>query len=176
MRKLFVFLFVFFGMAFQVAAQTTPAPTSVLTHFSMSVTATGIMGNGSESAMIAGADFQLTKDVGVEYEQIIASNATFDLGNITYTRPLSQLLGKNITSKLLFDASGWNVTAFAGAGRVVDVGKHAAETAGLRLSCPLNSNVTFRMISVQWLHGPQYNAAAYAPSTAAISSGLQINF
>lgn len=178
MRKLFFALFVIFGMAFQVAAQTPPPATSVLTHFSISGTATGVMGVGSQGATILGADFQLTKTVGIEYEQIMvpSSSNSFDLGIVTYTRPLNAVLGKNITSKLLFDATGWNVTAFAGAGRIVAAGKHAAETAGLRLSCPLNKNVTFQMLSAQWLHGPQTNGLITSPSTAAISSGLQINF
>ena len=180
MRKLFVFLFVFFGFAFQVAAQTpTPTPpSSLLTHLSISGTATGVMGVGNQGATILAADFQITKTVGVEYQQIMVPSSanSFDIGAITYTRPLSQVLGKNITSKLLFDVTGWDVTAFAGAGRIVSNGKHAAETAGIRLSCPLNSNVTFQMLSAQWLHGPQTNGLITSPSTAAISSGLKISF
>lgn len=154
-------------------------PTSSLQHFTLSGTATGVAGvAGAQGATILEADFSITKDVSFGYQQIIVPSSanSFDLGVVEYTRPLSALLGKKVSSALTFNASGWNATFFGGGGRIVASGSHVAETAGIRLSCPLTTNLTFQMISAQWLHGPSTNGLVTSPSVAAISSGLQINF
>jgi hypothetical protein len=176
-----IFLLFFFvpTLRAQTAPTATSAPLSPLQHFTLSGTATGVAGvGGSQGATILEADFSITKNVTFGYQQIIVPSSanSFDLGVIEYTRPLSALLGKKVSSALTFNASGWNTTFFAGAGRIVSAGTHTAETAGIRLSCPLTTNLTFQMISAQWLHGPQTNGLVTSPSAASISSGLQINF
>lgn len=163
-------------------ALPTFAQTPMLSHFSLSGSAVGFMGSsGSQPASIVGLNFQLTPSVLIGYQQIqipgISTN--FDLGVVGYGKSLSSLLGKTLSDKMLFDATQVNVEFVGGAGKQIgtapNASSHVAECAGVFLSIPVSSNVSFQMIGAEWLHGTS-NGFITSPSTAAISSGLSINF
>lgn len=180
-----VMLLVLFIVAGVAMAQTTtppPTSTSLLSHFSISGSALGFMNStGSQPASIVGVNFQVTNTFLLGYQQIQVSgiSTNFDMGIAGYGRPLSSLLGKNLANKLLFDASQVNVEFVGGIGKQLTsapaAASHIAETLGVYLSYPISSNVSFQMIGAQWVHGAS-NGFVTSPSTAALSSGLSINF
>src|SRR5271155_3406225 len=95
-------------------------------------------GSGSQAGSIAYTGIQVTTDVAVTYEHITVGslNASGNLAVASYTRPLNALLGKTVSSKLLFDASNINVTFGAGAGRWTTAKSNIAETISASISYP----------------------------------------
>jgi hypothetical protein len=193
MKRLFttlwvvVFVLALCGAA--IAQGAAPADGSTgTTHFSVSGSAVGFSGAGSASAAtIAGGSVALTNRVALGYEQVIAPSvsATYYLGTVNYTMPIKALLGKSISSGLVFDTSKWSTTFFAGAGVMRQdltgtMQQHVATTVGTGLNYTADSHITIQLISAQWLHGavagPGANLFVVTPNTAAISSGLKLTF
>jgi hypothetical protein len=162
------------------AASGTPAQTE---HFTLSGSAVGWMGASSSApASIAGVSFHLTPRVSLSYEQLtVPTIASFDMGYVRYSLPLSSLIGKKITSHFVFDASKVGVSFKAGGGKVLQSALNVsriAEAGGISLSYPLANHIDVQVIGVTYYHGgiSGTNGLVITPSTAAIASGLAVHF
>jgi hypothetical protein len=163
------------------------SPTAPLQHFTLSGNAVGFLGaagGAPQSASLAGASFNLTQRFSLGYELItVPSVASYNFGTVGYTLPLSSLVGKTINSHFTFDATKVNVEFMGGLGKVSQSAlnlSRIAETVGAYISYPLSNNVSIQIIGAQWLHGGITGTSGFVTSTnsstAALSSGLLINF
>src|SRR5258706_8240043 len=98
----------------------TPAPAPAQ-HFVISANAAGYGdAKGTSAVSLAGAAFQVTKDVSAGYLQV--SNPTdskapvYHLGVLNYTREVRALIGSKLSSKLVFHTTNW-LFPFHGGGR-----------------------------------------------------------
>jgi hypothetical protein len=140
---------------FAVAAQAQDTPQTVQ-HFVINASAAGY--GGSEAVAIAGAGFQVTKNVSVAYGRI--SNPTdtqkpiYNIGDLNYTRELRALLGSKLSSKLVFDPTNWLVTFQASAGKVTAPGgiNRIAYGPGVYVTRPTANNASLTC-GVRFLRG-----------------------
>jgi len=184
MKAFRIFALCVFGLLPLAAyGQISPSTSGSLQHFTLTGSAAGFLGSatGSQPTSIVGASFSLTKAVSLGYEQItVPSTASYDFGIAEFTKPLSSIVGKSLTSKFTFDATKVEVTFLGGAGKLLQSSQgisELAETAGAYLSYPVTANMSVQVIGAQWLHSTtQGNGFIVSPSTAAISTGLSINF
>jgi hypothetical protein len=142
------------------------APSS-LSNFSVSGSAVGFSGaGGTQAAALVGGWFQTTQRVSVGYLNLAvpAISANYNFGMGQYSLPLSSLLGKTISGKLLFDASAIGVSFQAGLGKVLQtttpIGATSsvntsrfAEIFGGQVNLPMTSSLSFNVIQVYWVHG-----------------------
>ena len=85
MKKIFLFLFVFFGMVFQVAAQTPSASqTWTLTAQPIALPGGGQTVAGTE----AGMEFQVTPNFYLRDTNLVTANVQGFYGGIRYTLPI----------------------------------------------------------------------------------------
>lgn len=139
-----------------VASAQTPAPPTQ--HFVISVNAAGYGGqSGTQAVSLAGAAFQVTKNVSAGYLNV--SNPTdstqpkYHLGVLNYTRELRAVIGQKLASKLAFDTTNWLVTVQAGGGKVRYEGvDRVAEIGGIFISRPVANNLQL-VCGYQVLHG-----------------------
>ena len=184
MKRILAILIVLLGFTFSASAQTQ--------HFSLSGSAVSFMGpGGTAPASIADGYFAMTTNWSVGFQQItIPTLATVKLGLIDYGKPLPEWLGKNLTSKFVFDASKIYLDVFGGAGKLnentLNVNR-VAEAVGVCVSYQLGANVSAKLVCGEYLHGGIVNGfltnaaipgTAQAPnnSSAAISTGIKIHF
>jgi hypothetical protein len=140
---------------------------SPLSNFSVAGSAVGFSGaNGTQAAALIGGWFQTTQRFSVGYLNLavpsISANYNFGMGQ--YSLPLSSLLGKTLSGKLLFDASAIGVSFQAGLGKVLQtttpIGATAsvntsrfAEIFGGQVTFPVTSSLSFNVVQVYWVHG-----------------------
>jgi hypothetical protein len=100
------------------------------------------------------------------------------MGVVGFTKPLSSLLGKTITSKLLFDATSLNVTFQGGGGKLLTpTANHIAETFGASLSYPIpGTSAAIQVLGYQWVHSPNLWAGIEKSYTQQIQTGLIVYF
>lgn len=177
MKKLVNLLFLVLGTFLFVrpAAGQTAAPQHVV----ITVNATGYDGKSTQAVTLAGAAFQVTTNVSAGYFQI--SNPTdstapkYHMGSLQYTRELQALIGKKLSSKLVFDTTNWLITFQAGAGKVTYAGaNHIAEVGGVFISRPLANNLQINC-GYQLLHG-QGTSILTRNNTSAPTVGLTFTF
>ena len=174
------FIFAILNLLLFLAAPALFAQTD---HFTLSGSAVGFMAAGSSApASIAGASFHLTQRVSIGYEQLtVPTVASFDMGLVRYTLPLSSLVGKSLTSRFVFDASKISVSFKAGAGKVLQSALNVsriAETGGVSVIYPLANHIDLSVISISYYHGgvSGTNGLVITPSTSAIATGLAVHF
>lgn len=182
MKKLIALLL----FAVPLFAQTNAAPP--VQHFTLSGSIVSYMGPaGATPASIADGYFRLTNRLSAGYMQLtIPTIATGKFGMLKYDCPLAACLGKKLNAKLVFDTSKITLSFLGGAGKInqsslgVD---RIGETAGLCVSYSLGANVSARLACGIWVHGGIVNGllstglpGSPSSSTAAVSSGLQVNF
>jgi hypothetical protein len=175
-----VIVFALLSTPLHLRAQTVTPPTPTPNLFSISGNIADF-GRGAtpQAAMIATASVQTTKNLSLGYEHIAVSggNARWELGVGAYTRPLSDLLGSKLTSKLLINTSIIGVTFSAGAGKVLlPTANRIAETAGVHISYPLIDGISLQLIGVDVLHGAGHTSFLTVNTTTAISTGINIYF
>lgn len=150
--KLLIVLFCAF------AVLLLPVGASAQQHFVINGNAAGYGGaSGTQAVAIEGAGFQVTSNVSVAYGRISnpadSKQPIYNLGDLNYTRELASLLGKKLTSKLVFDSTNWLVTFQASAGKVTGPGfNRIAEGGGVYLSRPVANNVAMTC-GIRVLHG-----------------------
>ena len=160
------------------SAQTPASSPSPIDHIFVSGSALAFNGpNGMTASSNFGAALQLTPGLSTGYNQITipSLNRTYRLGVVNYTRPLSSLVGKALSSKFVFDLSQINATFQAGGGKVDQVAPNpvfstVAETGGVFLSVPLANHVSATVVGVQYLHGGSN------PSQVTLTTGLNFHF
>jgi hypothetical protein len=149
-------------------------------HVVISVNASGYNGaKGTQAVSLAGAAFQVTKNVSAGYFQISnpadSTAPKYHMGSLQYTRELQALLGKKLSSKFVFDTTNWLVTFQAGAGKVsYDGANRVAEVAGIFISRPVANNLQLNC-GYQFLHG-QGNSILTRNNTSAPTVGLTFTF
>ena len=158
----------------------TPAPAQSPDYFTLTGNFSSFSNQSSTTpAVIATAALNLTTRVSVGYEHIQVSSvsARWELGVASYTLPLNSLLGKKISSKLVFDPSNINVTFSAGAGKLLQpTANRIAETAGFHISYPLMDHVSVKLVGVDFLHVGVQSGFLTTNVTEAVSTGLNISF
>jgi hypothetical protein len=173
----------FAALSLPLHAQTvlpvsTPAPN--LFSISGNIADFGRGPSSSSAAMIATASVQTTKNLSLGYEHIAVTSAgkpRWELGVAAYTRPLSDLLGSKLASKLLINTSNIGVTFSVGAGKVLaPTANRIAETAGVHISYPLIDGISLQLIGVDVLHGAGHTQFLTVNTTTAISTGINIYF
>lgn len=168
-------------------AQVPDAPSS---HFQVSASAMGVSGSGSATAStIAGGEVNITQRFAIGYEQILipSLDASYQLGMVSYTMPLT--FGKRVNAALVFDRSKWQYRFFGGLGVLRQSlvknpdgspVQHLASELGIGLNYVAGEHVTINAISGRWLHasiaGPLNNQFLFSPDQAAVSSGLGFRF
>lgn len=159
-------------------AQTVaPTPTQ---HFVISANASGYGGaKGTQAVSLAGAAFQVTKDVSAGYLQVFnptdSTQPKYHLGVLNYTRELRALIGSKLSSKLVFDTTNWLVTFQGGAGKVNYEGvNRIAEVGGVFLTRPVANNLSLTC-GYQILHG-QGTSVITRNNSFAPSVGLNFTF
>lgn len=151
MKKYIAVLFLASVLASVSFAQATQ-------HFVISASAAGYNGKpGTQAVSLAGAAFQVTKDVSAGYLNVSnpadSTQPKYHLGVLNYTRELKSIIGANLSSKLVFDTTNWLVTVQAGGGKVNFAGNtHVAEVGGVFLSRPIANNMQIQC-GWQLLHG-----------------------
>jgi hypothetical protein len=131
--------------------------------------------------VVATAAVQVTNHFSFGYEHIQATSGSLDarweLGIGAYTRQLNELLGANLSSKILFDVSQIGVTFTAGGGKLLQpTVNRIAETAGVHFSYPLADHISMQVIGVDILHGGVQTGILTTNTTASVSSGINIYF
>lgn len=181
MRKL---LFAVLLFAFPVFAQTT---TNNFNHFSLSGSAAGFSGaGGATTAATSGISYQFTQHVSLGFQNLqVPGTGGFDMGTFQYAVPLSQILGKKVSTGLTFDGSSVVFSFLGGAGKFMPTNKAlkstVAETAGVVISLPAASSasgVTIGpIVQLQWVHAQGAgNGVLLSPDSASVAAGLGITF
>jgi hypothetical protein len=157
----------------------TAKPAS-LQYFTLTGSATGFLQNGNAStASTAGASLQLTPSLAIGYSQVmIPAKASYRLGTVNFSKPLSSLLGKRLSSKFVFDISQVGVTFQAGAGKQLQNGNvpsHVAEVAGVALYYPLASHLSLQVLGYQYVHS-SVSGFIKTNGQQAISTGFAVKF
>jgi hypothetical protein len=159
---------------------------SALSNFSVQGSAIGFTGapGGTQAAVLAGAEYQLTTRVQLGYWNLsVPSLANYNFGEAGYGLPLSSLLGKTLSSKLTFDASSVGVIFQGGIGKVNQtIGTvstdRVAEIVGATVSFPITASLTFNAVQAYWVHGGINGTSGFVV-TPAVSSfptvGMGIN-
>jgi hypothetical protein len=171
-------------VSMSVSAQTptppTPPPDAPIQHLVINASAVGFNGpSGTQAASVMGAGLQLTKRVSLGYLHVTipAVSARFELGVANYTAPLSAVLGKKLSSKFIFDTSLINVTFQGGMGKLLQpTANRIAETAGVYITYPIASHVSFQVIGGQFVHGGVQSGLITRNYNAAVSTGLNFYF
>ncbi len=178
MKKIIAVLICFLGSAFAVCGQTPAAPPTF--HFVAGGSAINFTANGSNVGSVAYTGLQLTAGIAATYEHITVPSLSsrYELGVISYTKPLNSLLGKTLSSKLLFDASNMNVTFQGGGGKLLTpTSNHLAETVGASLSYPIaGTSMAVQVIGYQWVHSPNLWAGIQKNYTQQVQTGIVIYF
>jgi hypothetical protein len=186
MKQAFRFIALVFLLALAIPAYgQNPVTSDQKNYFSLSASASGFIGGGSNQAStLAGAWLNLTQQVSIGYEMLIVPTvATYKFGSVHWQMPLSSLIGKKLTGHFLFDASKISV-GFKGSvgtlsqGSVVPAVNILAEKAGITLAYPLADHISFQLLSAEWVHGGIRGTSGLvtSPSAAEISAGLGIHF
>jgi hypothetical protein len=134
-------------------------------------------GNGAQVGSLAYTGLQITTDVAVTYEHlsIPSISASGNLAVASYTRPLNALLGKKLSSKLLFNSSDINVTFSGGAGRWTTAKSNIAETVGASISYPIpGTSAAVQILGYQYVHAPSVSGSI--TRNQQIQSGLIVYF
>jgi hypothetical protein len=177
-RKLVLAVLVaLFYIAAPALCQTNVAPPPTF-HFIAGGSAIGFnSGSGAQAGSIAYTGIQVTTDVAVTYEHISIGSlsASGNLAVGSYTRPLNVLLGKTVSSKLLFDSSNINVTFSGGAGRWTTAKSNIAETVGVSVSYPIpGTSAAIQILGYQYVHAPSVNGLI--TRNQQVQSGLILYF
>jgi len=134
-------------------------------------------GSGTQAGSIAYTGLQITNTITASYEylSVPSMSATGSLGVVSYTRPLNALLGKTLTSKLLFDTTNINVTFSGGAGKWTTAKTNIAETAGVSISYPIpGTSAAVQIIGYQYIHAPNVNGVI--TRNQQVQTGLLVYF
>lgn len=160
-------------------AQTNVAPPPNF-HFVTGGSAINFSANGSNVGSIAFMGIQLTQSVTASYEHITVPSLSsrYEMGVINYTKPLSSLLGKTLTSKFVFDLTNINVTFQGGGGKLLTpTANHIAETVGASLSYPVpGTSAAIQVLGYQWVHSPNVWAGVQKAYTQQVSTGIIVYF
>jgi hypothetical protein len=164
------------SLGFAQDTKPTEPPTQ---HFTISGNVAGFTKapTGAGAASILTAAMQITKTTSAGYVHIAIGDARWELGELAYTRPLSELVGTRLNSKLVFDATKIGITFTAGAGKLLQpTVNRIAETAGVHVSYPLSDHLSVQLIGVDVLHAGMLTGFITTNYTQAVSSGLNISF
>jgi hypothetical protein len=155
---------------------------TALSNASISGNFTGFSGGGGwQPAVLASASYQVTQRVTGAYWELSvpAFSRNYNLGVGTYTLPLSSLLGKTISSKLLFDASAIPVAFSGGLGEVVQLGiTHAAGIAGVSFGLPVSESTTLNVLQVYGVFGGGHESGVFSnvsSSSFTMATGLTVH-
>lgn len=156
-----LFLAIALLSALPVLAQTNIAPPPTF-HFVTGGDAIGFSsGSGNNPGSIAWTGLQVTANITTSYMHLTVPGISVraELGVASYTTPLSSILGKTLSSKLLFDSTNLNVTCNGGAGKWFGASKNGvAETGGCSLSYPLpGTSASLQLFGLQYVHAPGTN-------------------
>lgn len=167
-------------LAQAAGAQTNVAPPPTF-HFVVGGSAINFNGvNGANVGSVAYTGLQVTASLSATYEHITVPSisARYEMGVIGYTRPLNALLGKTLSSKLLFDSSNLNVTFAGGGGKLLAPGgNHIAETASVSLSYPIpGTSAAIQVLGYQFIHSPNMWGTIEKSYTQQVQSGLIVYF
>jgi hypothetical protein len=164
-------------LPFGAKAQTNVAPPPTF-HFVAGGSAIGFnAGQGTQAGSLMYTGLQVTNTFTVTYEHlnIPSINANGNLAVVGYTRGLNVLLGKTLSSKLLFDPSNINVTFSAGGGTWSTTKSQIAETVGASISYPIpGTSAALQIIGYQYIHAPNVNGLV--TRNQQVQSGLIVYF
>ena len=166
---------------------------STLSNFSFNGSAIGFSAtNGTQPAVLAGANYNLTSRVQVGYWALAvpAISSSYQYGVVGYGLPLSSIIGKSLSSKINFDASAVGVNFQAGLGKVLQtttpIGSTTststsrfAEIVGIAVTFPLTSTLSFNAVEAYWTHGGISGTSGFflspaASNFASIGMGLSL--
>lgn len=154
---------------------------SALSNASISGNFTGFFGgSGTQPAVLASASYQVTQRWTGAYWALAvpAVSRSYNMGVATYTLPLSSLLGKTISSKLLFDASAIPIGLSAGAGEVTQSGiTHAAGIAGANFGIPVSESATLNVFEFYGVFGGGGTSGLFSnisSTTFTMATGLTV--
>ncbi len=174
MRKLFVFLFVLFGMAFQVAAQT-PTPSASQT-WTLTAQPIALPGGGQTIAGTeAGVEFQATPNLFLRDTNLMASGIQGFYGGIKYTLPILSQKVNAVSPAISGARFQVYITASAGVDRITSgtaVRQHYSFLAGGGVNYDLTG-------SGRWSLGAEVQYAklpGLANNTAIVSFGPALHF
>jgi len=171
-------------LAVLLLCTTLPAfAQTALSNASISGSFTGFSAGsgGWQPAVLASASYQVTQRVTGAYWEISVPSLSrnYNLGVGTYTLPLSSILGKTISSKLLFDASAIPVGFSAGAGEVVQLGiTHAAGIAGASFGIPVSESTTLNVLEIYGVFGGGHESGVFSNislSSFTMATGLTVH-
>jgi hypothetical protein len=155
---------------------------STLSNASISGNFTSFFGGaGTQPAVLASANYQITQRVSGGYWELAvpANSRSYNLGVGSYTLPLSSLLGKTLSSKLLFDASAIPVSFSAGLGDVSQSGiTHAAGIIGGSFSVPVSQSATLNVFQAYGVFGGGNSSGAFSnisSSTFTMATGVTVH-
>jgi hypothetical protein len=175
-KKYFIAVLAVILFPFLAFGQNVAAPPTF--HFVAGGSAIGFnSGSGAQVGSLAYTGLQVTNTVAVSYEHlnVPSMNATGNLAVASYTRGLNSLLGKSLSSKLLFDASNINVTFSGGAGKWATTKSNIAETAGVSISYPIpGTSAAVQILGYQYIHAPNVNGIVTRNNQ--VQSGLIVYF
>jgi hypothetical protein len=158
-------------------AQTNVAPPPTFHFVAGGSAAMFNAGAGNQVASLAYTGLQVTADVTALYEHVSVPsiNASGNLAVVSYTRPLNVLLGKTLSSKLLFDPSNINVTVAAGGGKWATAKSNVAETVSASVSYPIpGTSAAVQIIGIQYVHAPA--VSGIITRNVQVQSGLIVYF
>jgi hypothetical protein len=154
---------------------------SALSNASISGNFTGFFGGaGTQPAVLASASYQVTQRVTGGYWALAvpALSRSYNMGVGTYTLPLSSLIGKTLSSKLLFDASAIPIGFSAGAGEVSTLGvRHGAGIAGASFGIPVSESTTLNLFEFYGVFGGGQTSGLFgniSGSTFTMATGVTV--
>ncbi len=184
MRKLLILLVVILVI---LPAFAQDDATTVTNHFAFEASAMGFTGAGTSAATLLGGSVNLTRRFDIGYEQVIVPDihATYYMGTVGYTIPLSAMLSKKLENQMVFNYNKWALRPFAGVGVLRQdltgvMEQHIATALGIGLHYVADRHVGITVAQFQWLHspvlGPGRDVFVTYPNVASIAAGLQLAF